>query len=311
MKIRANGLDLEVVDSATANPDHLERPAVLLVMGLGLQLIDWPESLVDGLTGAGFRVVTFDNRDIGLSSHLDHLGQPNLLWSWMQYRLGMAPKTPYTLADMTLDAIGVLDALQIGQAHIVGMSMGGMIAQRIAATAQTRTLSLTSIMSSSGARGLPGPDRAVLSGMMKRPPRGDEAAVQQFVELFQLIGSTKDPMPIDQLRQRVRRNVARSRHPAGVLRQMVAVGADLRRAPLLSRITAPTLVVHGQADRLVPLACGQDTARRIAGAQLLVIEGMGHDLPDAHVQTLLQRLLPHLRSASAPKAAPSNMEPAA
>lgn len=171
MKIKANGLELEVEDSG-ADGTQAERPVVLLISGLGLQLTDWPPALVQGLQDAGFRVVRFDNRDAGLSTHLDALGVPNLLWVGLQHRLGLKPRPPYTLEDMARDALGVLDALGIARAHVVGMSMGGMIAQRVALLAPERVLSLTSIMSSSGARGLPGPDSRILKSLLQRPPSG-------------------------------------------------------------------------------------------------------------------------------------------
>lgn len=299
MKIRANGIDIEVEDSATgADPMHAQRPVVLLIMGLGLQLVAWPDSLVNGLLNAGYRVVRFDNRDAGLSTHLSHLGAPNMLWAALQYKLGLTPRAPYTLVDMAKDALGVLDALGVAQAHLVGMSMGGMIAQRVAVAAPQRVLSLTSIMSSSGARGLPGPQPEVLKAMLKRPAHGLDATADQFVALFRLIGSPVDPIPPEMLRAQVLRSITRNLDPVGVTRQMVAVGSDTARADLLPRIAAPTLVVHGKADRLLPFANGEDTARRIPGAKFLGIEGMGHDLPDAHVATLLQTLVPHLQAAT-------------
>jgi len=301
MKVRANGIDIELEDSATgADPIHAHRPMVLLIMGLGLQLVAWPDSLVNGLLNAGYRVVRFDNRDVGLSTHLTYLGAPNMLWAGLQYKLGLTPRAPYTLSDMAGDALGVMDALGIAQAHIVGMSMGGMIAQRVAVAAPQRVQSLTSIMSSSGARGLPGPQPEVLKAMMKRPAPGLDATVDQFVALFRLIGSPVHSIPADVLRAQVLRSITRNLDPVGVTRQMVAVGSDTARAALLPRIAAPTLVVHGKADPLLPFANGEDTARRIPGAKLLGIDGMGHDLPDAHVATLLQSLLPHLQAASPP-----------
>ena len=157
MKIRANGLDIEVEDTAEINPqdtDAFTRPAVLLIMGLGMQLVAWPAELVQELVDAGFRVIRMDNRDIGLSQHFDHLGKPNILMAGIRYKLGLRIRPPYTLQDMAKDALGVLDALGVASAHIVGVSMGGMVAQRVAIAAPQRTLSLTSIMSSSGAKGL-------------------------------------------------------------------------------------------------------------------------------------------------------------
>lgn len=298
MKIKANGLELEVEDSG-ADGTQAERPVVLLISGLGLQLTDWPPALVQGLQDAGFRVVRFDNRDAGLSTHLDALGVPNLLWVGLQHRLGLKPRPPYTLEDMARDALGVLDALGIARAHVVGMSMGGMIAQRLALLAPERVLSLTSIMSSSGARGLPGPDSRILKSLLQRPPSGSPLdLVEHYLRIFTAIGSPDFHVDEAELRARILASVRRSHSPAGTLRQMAAVIADVDRAERLGRIRAPTLVIHGKADPLVPYACGLDTARRIPGARMLGIEGMGHDLPSGVVERVLPALIEHLRAAS-------------
>jgi pimeloyl-ACP methyl ester carboxylesterase len=298
MKIRANNIDIEVQDSAERDPAHATRPAVLLVMGLGMQLTAWPPEMVAALEAAGFRVVCFDNRDVGLSTALDVLGKPNLLWASLKYKLGMAPAAPYTLEDMASDALGVLDGLLIQQAHVVGVSMGGMIAQRMALAAPQRVLSLTSIMSSSGARGLPQAEPRVMQVLLSRPSgTSTDAVVAHSVRLFQAIGSSAYPTPEAELRARVLAGVQRSLRPAGTLRQMMAIVADFGRAALLGRITAPTLVIHGKADPLVPFACGEDTARRIPGARLVAIEGMGHDLPPEPVRQILAVLIPHLQAA--------------
>jgi pimeloyl-ACP methyl ester carboxylesterase len=298
MKIRANSIDIEVQDSAERDPAHATRPAVLLVMGLGMQLTAWPPEMVAALEAAGFRVVCFDNRDVGLSTALDVLGKPNLLWASLKYKLGMVPAAPYTLEDMASDALGVLDGLQIQQAHVVGVSMGGMIAQRMALAAPQRVLSLTSIMSSSGARGLPQAAPHVMQVLLSRPSgTSTDAVVAHSVRLFQAIGSPAYPTPEAELRARVLAGVQRSLRPAGTLRQMMAIVADFGRAALLGRITAPTLVIHGKADPLVPFACGEDTVRRIPGARLVAIEGMGHDLPPEPVRQVLAALIPHLKAA--------------
>ncbi len=296
MKIRANGIVLEIEDTPSARPD---APAVLLVMGLGMQLIAWPQAFVDALVGAGFRVIRFDNRDIGLSQYLDELGLPNLVWEGLKHRCGLPVRAPYRLHDMAADALGLLDALGIAQAHMVGVSMGGMITQRVALAAPQRVLSLTSIMSSSGARYLPGPRPPVVRALFSQPRRHDEQGiVDHTVKVCRLVGSPGFPTDPAQLRQEIQLAVRRSHHPAGVTRQMAAIAADTRRADELPRIKLPTLVVHGRADPLVPFACGQDTARRIHGAQLVAVDGMGHDLPPGVVNRILQSLLPHLQAAS-------------
>ncbi len=295
MKIRANGIDIEVEDTGGEG-----RPVVLLIMGLGMQLIAWPQPLIDGLVEAGYRVVRLDNRDIGLSQRFDALGRPNLLWLGMKYRMGFTVTSPYSLSDMAADALGVLDALHIRKAHVVGVSMGGMIAQRVALAGGDRVLSLTSIMSSSGARGLPQASPSVTRALLSRPAGTDRAAlVDHTVKLFTLIGSPAFPTPPGELRERIAAAMARSYNPAGFLRQLAAIMADSARARQLAQLRCPTLVVHGKADPLVPFANGEDTARRIAGAKLVAVEGMGHDLPPGVVQRLLAELLPFVREVAA------------
>lgn len=293
VRISANGITLEVEDTGPA-----DRPAVVLVMGLGMQLVAWPPEFIEALHGAGFRVVRFDNRDIGLSDKLDHLGVPNLVWEGLKHRMGLPVHAPYTVHDMAADTLGVMDALGIGQAHLVGVSMGGMVAQRVALAAPARVRSLTSVMSSSGARYLPGPKAHVLQTLLSRPKGyGEKALVEHYLKLFRAIGSPGFPLDEHEMRQRILAGVRRNFHPSGTARQMAAIAADTRRADELPRIKAPTLVVHGRDDPLVPFACGQDTARRISGAKLVAVDGMGHDLPPGVVDHVLAPLLPHLAGA--------------
>ena len=301
MKVRANGIEIEVEDTG-ADGSQAGRPVVLLVMGLGMQLVAWPPAMVQGLVDAGYRVIRHDNRDIGLSQHFDHLGKPNIIWAALQYKLGMVPRSPYSLRDMALDALGVLQALKVPKAHVVGVSLGGMVAQHMALEAPQQLLSLTSIMSTSGARGLPDASMEVRRALMSRPQSGQpDAIVDYSIQVLRLIGSPAFPMDEQQVRKGLAHAVARSWHPMGTLRQMVAVIADTgKRADALGRIRLPTLVVHGKADRLVPLACGEDTARRIPGARFVPIEGMGHDLPPGVVERLLAELRPFLASVPAP-----------
>lgn len=297
VKVKANGISIEVEDTG-ADGSQAGRPVVLLIMGLGMQLVAWPVSFVQALVDQGFRVVRFDNRDIGLSQHFDHLGVPNLVWESFRHRMGLAVRAPYGIHEMSADTLGVLDALGIAQAHVVGVSMGGMIAQRVALAAPQRVLSLTSIMSSSGARYLPGPKAHVLKALLSRPQgRGEHAIVDHYIRLFKVIGSPAFPLDEAALRERILLATRRSFHPAGTVRQMVAIAADTRRADELARVKSPTLVLHGKDDPLVPFACGQDTARRIAGSRLVGIEGMGHDLPPGVVERLLEPLVPHLRAS--------------
>ena len=297
MKIKANQIDIEIED--THPGDTTGRPLVLLIMGLGMQLIAWPPAMVQAIADAGFRVLRLDNRDIGLSQHFDHLGTPSLLWEGLKFRLGWRIRPLYSIEDMAADTLGVLDALNIARAHVVGVSMGGMVAQRLAVLAPSRLLSLSSIMSSSGARGLPEASPAVTRVLLSRPAgKGVQAAVDHTARLLKAIGSPGFPTPDAELREKVAEAARRSFHPQGVVRQMVAIAADGTRAAALAKVTAPTLVLHGRADPLVPMACGEDTARRIPGARFESIEGMGHDLPPGVVERLLAHLIPHFKAHS-------------
>ena len=262
---------------------------LLLIMGLGMQLIAWPDDLVDGLVESGFYVIRFDNRDSGLSTKFDAAGTPSLPLAWLKTLVRWPLKPAYTLGDMASDALGLLSALGVARAHIVGASMGGMIAQVLAATCPERVLSLTSIMSSSGRRGLPGPTREARAILFSRPknPKDVDSLVEHGATVFRVIGSPAYPTADKVLRARVGAQIRRNVCPGGVVRQMVAIAASGDRSGLLKTIAAPTLVIHGAADPLVPLACGEDTARLVPGARLEVIEGMGHDLP----AQLLERLV--------------------
>ena len=275
MQLSANGIRLEVEDHGSPNGEPL-----LLVMGLGMQLLGWHEDLVALLVARGFRVIRFDNRDIGLSQRFDHLGVPNLALDSLRHVVGLRVKSPYTLADMAADAVGILDALGIASAHVCGASMGGMIAQHMARIAPARVRSLTLMMTSSGARHLPGPSLKVRSALISRPPSNTvEGIVEHYVKLYALIGSPAYPSAPSGLRERFTVSVRRSYRPAGTARQMVAIAADGDRSPLLGAIAQPTLVIHGDADPLVPVAAGRDLKAKIAEAKIDLVEGMGHDLP--------------------------------
>ncbi len=293
MKLTANGIEIEVEDSGGEG-----QPVVLLIMGLGMQLIAWPDEFVRALVDAGFRVVRHDNRDIGLSQGFDHAGTGNLVWQSVRHRMGLPVRSVYSLQDMADDALGVLDVLGIRRAHVVGASMGGMIAQRLAVAAPLRTASLVSIMSSSGARNLPGPRPDVAAALMRRPASRTEAALMAHsLGVVRLIASPAFPEDERTLTERITRGLRRAYRPAGIVRQMLAIGADSGRHALLGRISSPTLVLHGDADPLVPMACGEDTARRISGAHFVSVSGMGHDLPPPVCDILLQHIIPFMQTA--------------
>ncbi len=278
MQIGANGVRLEIEDHGSSAGEPL-----LLVMGLGMQLLGWPTEFVAMLVARGFRVIRFDNRDSGLSQGFDAAGVPNLALDSLRYTLGMGVTSAYTLADMAADSVGILDALGIESAHVCGASMGGMIAQHMAARSPGRVRSLTLMMTSSGARRLPGPALKVRAAMISRPddPGSLASIVEHYVRLYKLIGSPGFPAVPSELRQRFTTSIARAYRPAGTARQMVAIAADGDRSGLLSGLRVPTQVIHGAADALVPVAAGRDLQAKIRGAEIDVVEGMGHDLPAA------------------------------
>ncbi len=292
--VAANGLTIEY--ESTGDP---AAPPILLVMGLGLPLIAWPDAFVQGLVERGFRVIRFDNRDCGLSSQIDVRRQPNVVAALAATWLHLPVRAPYSLDDMAADAVGLLDVLGIPRAHIVGVSMGGMIAQMVAALHADRVLSLTSIMSSSGRRSVSRPRSDAKRALLSKPAKpGDPASVvEHLIGVFGVIGSPAFPSDRDALREQISRSVRRGYYPAGVTRQLVAILASGDRRRSLRRITAPTLVIHGAADPLVPVEAGRDTARHIAGARLMVIDGMGHDLAPGLLPILVEAIAAHCRAS--------------
>jgi len=289
--VEANGITVEYADTGPR-----DAPVILLIMGLGMQLIAWPQSFCDGLAARGFRVVRFDNRDVG---HSTPIPAGSLAMTSMMARafFGLPVRPPYTLTDMARDALGLLDALGISRAHIVGASMGGMIAQILAIERPERVKSLISIMSTTGNRRLPGPKAKVLRALLRPRPRNKAVAVRRGMELFCLIGGSGYPPTDAELRDKVERAVHRSYRPDAVLRQLIAIRAAPSRVQALRRVRAPTLVLHGSDDPLVPMAGGEDTAANIPGARLRIIPGMGHFLPEALVPLLVDEIAGHCLAA--------------
>jgi pimeloyl-ACP methyl ester carboxylesterase len=276
MQITANGIKLEFDDHGPVNGEPL-----VLIMGLGMQLVAWPKEFVGMLVARGFRVIRFDNRDIGLSQRFDEFGAPNLAVDAIKFALGMKIKAPYTVADMADDTAGLLDALGIRAAHICGASMGGMIAQQIGARHPKRVKSLTLIMTASGSRKLPGPSMKVRGALISRPadPKSPDSVIEHYVKLYRLIGSPGYPASDAYLHERLGESVRRSYRPQGTARQMIAIAADGDRSKLLTGLRMPVQIIHGQADPLVPVPAAHDLAARIPGATMDLIDGMGHDLP--------------------------------
>ncbi|MDX2219982.1 MAG: alpha/beta hydrolase [Burkholderiales bacterium] len=297
--VSANGTLIEY--ESFGDPTH---PPVLLIMGLGLNLLAWPEALVRHLVEGGHRVILFDNRDAGLSQSFDHLGVPNVVWMYLRHKLGL-PITPvYTLDDMVADAVGLLDALGIERAHIVGASMGGMIAQNLAARHPGRVLSLTSMMSTTGNRKVMKPRLRALKVLLAPPaPRSrPDLAARRLAFLMRTIGSSTHPPDARELQALCERHVQRSYRPAGMARQLVAVGAADDRSAIVRTISRPTLVLHGDEDPLLPPPCARDTAALIPDARLTFIRGMGHDFPKPLLREMADHLLGHFRAHGAASA---------
>ncbi|MCA8888140.1 MAG: alpha/beta hydrolase [Parvularculaceae bacterium] len=271
-----NGLTLEYECFGSARD-----PAILLIMGFAAQLTHWPVNLCEALARDGFYVIRFDNRDVGLSSKLDNLKPPNLQWKGLQRAMGFTPKAPYNLNDMTSDAISLLDVLGIERAHIVGASMGGMIAQLAAILYPKRVLSLTSIMSSSGNRKLPNPDKKIVTALMTPAddPNDPESVAQRLAINLKLLMSPLYPTSDADLLAKARTDTQRAYHPPGRMRQLAASLTATDRRKALRKLKMPVAVIHGASDPLLPPVHGEDTARSIPGAQMHMIEGYAHDFP--------------------------------
>lgn len=259
--------------------DRDARP-LLMVMGLGAQLIHWRTELCEQLAGAGHYVVRFDNRDTGLSEKFGHLGVPNIMQMMLRSQQGETIQAPYSLDDLAADALGVLDALDIPEANICGASMGGMVVQAMAINAPERIKTLTSIMSSTGNPELPGSREEAMAAMMSPAATNREEAIERSYKVSRVIGSPGYPAAEEDVKVRAAQTFDRSFYPEGVTRQMAAIAAHGNRKPALGSLSIPSLIIHGKDDPLVPIEGGLDTHEALRGSQLRVIEGMGHDLPE-------------------------------
>lgn len=273
-RVTANGIQIEY--ETFGNPSG--RP-LLLIVGLGAQMIHWDDDLCKDLSKRGHYVIRFDNRDAGLSTKFDESGVPDLVEFFRKIKQGEKVKPPYTLDDMAEDAVGLLDDLGIQKAHICGMSMGGMIAQTIAIRHPSRVLSLISIYSTTGNPEVPQPKPEVIGMLFTPPPNEREARIEQMLGFFKAITGPGFPLDEKWTRKIVAESYDRCFYPQGIVRQLVAIITQTNRVPALATVEAPTLVVHGTEDPLMSVEGGRDTAKAIPGAQLMLIEGMGHDLP--------------------------------
>jgi proline iminopeptidase len=299
--LTANGIRLAF--DTTGDPKGVP---LLLIHDIGMQYTAWPDEYVEGLADLGFYVVRFDNRDCGLSTKFEHAGTPSLKLAWLKSRVGWPLAVPYTLDDMADDALGVLSALGVARAHVVGVSMGAMIGQLLAARHPARVQSLTMVMASSGRRGLPKPSGALRKLLLRALVKPDDfdSAIEQTVAVLKAIGSPSYPTSEKILRRKVARMLRRNCCPGGTARQCLAVAAAGDRTELIKGITAPTLVIHGAADPVLPLACGVDAAQLIPGARLEVIEGMGHDLPVQLAERILALIDEHAHGKMTPDSTP-------
>ncbi|UFZ06934.1 alpha/beta fold hydrolase [Bradyrhizobium ontarionense] len=291
--VRANGIDIcyEIFGDPTA-------PPLLLIMGLGAQMIIWDDEFCERLAARGFRVIRFDNRDIGQSGRL-HGGRRLTPFELIKLRFFHIPvSAPYRLLDMAKDTVGLMDALDIKSAHLVGASMGGMIAQEIAIFFPQRVRSLTSIMSTTGNPRIPPPTREVAMLLMAPPPKTKDEYIKRFQKTWKLLRAGS--FPEDEARDvaLAERSFARGINPAGVGRQLRAILASGSRKPRLHLVTAPTLVIHGTVDPLVHHTAGKDTADSIPNAKLLMIERMGHAIPIPMWPQIINAIADHAHGAN-------------
>ena len=293
---KANGIEIEY--DTIGNPSS---PPLLLIMGLGGQLIHWDADFCRQLAAKGLFIIRFDNRDTGLSTKFEAAGLPDMAGLVNALIKGQAIETPYTLNDMADDAAGLLEALNIAKAHICGSSMGAMIAQSLAIRHPQRLLSLTSIYGTTGKQGLPPPQPAAMEALTTPPPAERGAYIEYNVKTMKAIAGSGFPFDEQFIRSISARAYDRAFYPQGVGRQMMAVMAQENREPALASVSVPTLVIHGTDDPLVPAEHGRQTAKAIPGAQLLLIEGMGHDLP--HLKgpwpQIIEAIAAHTKEAEA------------
>lgn len=296
-----NNLEIEYEVFEPADGEASNGQSILLVMGLGCQLIHWPDDFVQMLVAQGFRVVRYDNRDIGLSTQLNHLkpykqGRFDL----PRWLMGARLKSHYTIKDMASDGTALMDELCIPQAHVVGVSMGGMIGQRMAIEWPERLLSLTSIMSTSGARRVGYPGRGIMKQLTRRPSGNDTEALIDFgVKNWAMLQGSEYQSPPEELRPFIERVVKRSTSPAGFVRQLQAVMNEPDRVRALKKVSVPTLVIHGSEDPLIHVSGGESVAAAVPGSKLEVIPGWGHDIPAALNGRLTTLIGDHARAAAA------------
>ena len=274
--------------------DPSSKP-LLLIMGLGWQMIFWDDDFCSRLASKGYRVIRFDNRDIGLSQRFDEAGIPDIGALISAQLKGTAFPVPYTLSDMAADAVGLLDVLEIDSAHVVGASMGGMIAQIMAMQFTERVRTLTSIMSSTGDPDLPPPRPEALKILYTPLPTDREGFIKSYINVLRVLSGPEVPVSESQARKYAEMTFDRGLSPDGVARQFAAVIASGSRKEGLKSVTLPTLIIHGDKDPLVPVECGIDTAKAIPGARLVIMKGMGHGLPEVLWDRMIDEIASHAK----------------
>jgi pimeloyl-ACP methyl ester carboxylesterase len=285
---KINGL--EIVYDVFGPPD---APPMLLIAGLGAQLIWWDEAFCRQLAARGYRLIRFDNRDVGLSTKFDPAGVPDVLAMLGASTRGQRLAAPYTIRDMAADAAGLLDVLGIEAAHVFGVSMGGMIAQDMASHDPHRVRTLISYMSSSGGRDLPPPTADALSLLTLPAPADRASYLEQAWQWAAVLNGPAFPFDPDRVRTRAEQAFDRCHYPQGTARQLAGILASGSRRSALGAVQAPTLVIHGDADPLVPVEAGRDTAAAVPGAKLMIIEGLGHQMPPAVWPQLIEAVAGH------------------
>ena len=288
--VKVNGVDL-CYD--TFGDPH--NPAMLLVMGLGSQMIRWLDVFCEQLAANGYFVIRFDNRDVGKSTKFEEAGIPNIMSMLLEVQQGKAVSAPYTLADMAKDAVGLLDVLKINVAHVVGVSLGGMIAQTMTINYPDRVQTLTSIMSSTGNPDLPQPKPEAQMMLLQAPPSDRDEYIEYTVKRQQVLSGPHYPLDEVNVRDLAARTFDRSVYPQGTARQLAAILASGSRKDALKKVQTPTLVIHGDADPLVPIEGGKDTAASVPGAQLVIIKGMGHDIPPKVAPKIIELITKHAK----------------
>jgi pimeloyl-ACP methyl ester carboxylesterase len=283
--VQSNGIELTYEERGEGEP-------LVLICGIGMQLVSWPEPFLEKLAKRGYRVIVFDNRDVGLSSKLDAHGVPRLGPMLARTLFGLSVKAPYTLFDMAADVAGLLDAIGLERAHVAGVSLGGMVAQATAAAHGGRLKSLVSLMSHSGGKLFTGKP-SVTTRLLRAPPRSRAEAVTQQIEFFRAAGSTGFARDEVALADRAGRAYDRCFYPPGFARQFAAVLATGDMRPRLESVRVPTLVVHGTSDGIFRAACGRETAAAIQGATFRLIEGWGHDLAEGAADVLVDAIVGH------------------